>query len=223
MEYLFTHGTRNESRELKKITELPQSWNFVKIGDISKINSGGTPSRNQSEYWNGDIPWVKTGEINYGIITDTEEKITKEGLENSSAKIIPCGTILMAMYGQGITRGKVAILGIDAAINQACAAILLQDNIFVEYVFYFLSWNYEKIRLLGYGANQINLNSMIIKSMDIPLPVFDEQKEIADILKLCDRKIQALEKEISLTDELFHAMLEELMTGKISTRALTEV
>lgn len=220
MEYLFTHGTRNEARKQTEIGEIPESWNFVKIGDISKINSGGTPSRNKPEYWNGNIPWVKTGEINYGIITDTEEKITKEGLENSSAKIIPRGTILMAMYGQGITRGKVAILGINATINQACAAILLQNDIFVEYVFYFLSWNYEKIRLLGYGANQTNLNSMIIKSMDIPLPIYEEQKEIADILKSCDRKIQALEKEISLTDELFHATLEELMTGKLSTKNL---
>ncbi|WP_234017167.1 restriction endonuclease subunit S [Nostoc sp. 'Lobaria pulmonaria (5183) cyanobiont'] len=222
MQYLFTHGTRNEPRKKKGIGEIPESWQVVKLGQISQITSGGTPSRSNAKYWNGDIPWVKTGEVNYGIITDTEEKITKEGLKNSAAKIIPRGTLLMAMYGQGVTRGKVAILGIDATLNQACAAILLQQNILNDYVFYFLAGNYEKIRTLGYGANQTNLNSMIIKSITIPLPIFGEQKDIALTLKACDRKIQALEKEIALTDELFHAMLEQLMTGKISTQPLTE-
>ncbi|MHC5831978.1 MAG: restriction endonuclease subunit S, partial [Nostoc sp.] len=101
-----------------------------------------------------------------------------------------------------VTRGKVAILGIDATVNQACAAILLEENIFNDYVFYFLAGNYEKIRTLGYGANQTNLNSMIIKSITIPLPIFSEQKDIAITLKACDHKIQALEKEITLIDEL---------------------
>jgi type I restriction enzyme S subunit len=86
-----------------------------------------------------------------------------------------------------------------------------------------LSWSYKKIRGLGYGANQTNLNSILIKSIPVALPVFDEQKNISISLKSCDRKIQALEKEISLIDELFHAMLEDLMTGKLSTQPLIEV
>ncbi|MHC5827831.1 MAG: restriction endonuclease subunit S, partial [Nostoc sp.] len=89
MQYLFTYGTRNEPRKQTEIGEIPESWQVLKLGQISQITSGGTPSRSNAKYWNGDIPWVKTGEVNYGIITDTEEKITKEGLENSAANIIP--------------------------------------------------------------------------------------------------------------------------------------
>src|SRR5260221_12123428 len=107
MESLFTHCYRGETTKKNEIGEIPQSWQVVKLGEISKVVSGGTPDRSKAEYWGGDIPWVKTGEINYYIINKTEERITKKGLENSSARIIPAGTLLMAMYGQGITRGRV--------------------------------------------------------------------------------------------------------------------
>ncbi len=159
--------------------KLPSAWKVVKLGEIATLTSGGTPSRIKPEYWNGDIPWVKTGEINYGIIKDTEEKITQAGLDNSSAKIIRANTLLMAMYGQGITRGRVAILGIDAAINQACSAIDINNNIAkTEFIFYSLYYNYNKIRTLGHGANQKNLNSALIKSIEIYLPPLSEQKAI---------------------------------------------
>lgn len=210
MQYLFTHGTRNE----------PQNWKVVRLGEISKISSGGTPSRSKPEYWNGDIPWVKTGEITYGIIQDTEEKITQEGLKNSSAKLVKAGTLLMAMYGQGVTRGRVAILGIDATINQACAAISTLGHISTDFLFYFLSYNYEAIRNLGHGANQKNLNADFIKSITIKLPNYDEQCEIADILRLCDKKITAIGQESTALDELFRAMLEEMMTGHLSALPL---
>lgn len=223
MQYLFTHGTGNEPRQHTKIGEIPKSWQVVKLGDICEIASGGTPSRSNLAYWNGDIPWVKTGEINYNIITDTEEKITKEGLKNSSARMIPAGTLLMAMYGQGVTRGRVAILGIDAAINQACAAIYTSENIITYLLFYFLAYSYENIRNLGHGANQLNLNALLVKLIVITLPLLDEQREIAKVLRACDAKIIALEKEISTLDELFRAMLEELMSGRLSTLPLVEM
>lgn len=102
---------------------VPKEWEIKTIGDIATVSSGGTPSRKEQAYWNGDIPWVTTAEVQFKTILDSAEKITKEGLTNSSAKLFPINTILMAMYGQGKTRGQVAKLGIEASTNQACAAI----------------------------------------------------------------------------------------------------
>lgn len=193
-----------------------EDWKIKKLGEIANVTSGGTPSRNKPEYWNGSIPWVKTGEIRYQLIIDTKEYITELGLKNSSARILPKGTLLMAMYGQGITRGRVAILGIDAAINQACAAISVKEEVRTEYLFQYLTFAYEKIRNLGHGANQQNLNAILIKSIDIPFPSIDEQVEIAELLGVCDVKMFCLEKEIKLLNELFSTLLEELITGNLN-------
>ncbi|MBS1809020.1 MAG: restriction endonuclease subunit S [Acidobacteria bacterium] len=222
MQHLFTYGTRGEARKQTEIGEMPESWGIVKLGEVARIVSGGTPERDTPEYWNGDISWVKTGEINYSTILKTEESITKEGLDNSSARVIQTGALLMAMYGQGVTRGRVAILGIDAAINQACAAILLPDDFSTEFLFFFLTFSYEKIRLLGHGANQKNLNSALIRSIIIPMPSLPEQKEIATLLTSNDKKLSALQRECEALDELFRAMLEEFMTGKLPVQPLLE-
>lgn len=140
------------------------------LGECAKIYTGGTPNRKRPEYWGGDVPWIKTGEINYTIIEDTEEKITEAGLNGSSAKIVPAGSLLMAMYGQGITRGRVGITGIPASINQACAAIEIADATIAKHTFFFLERKYEDIRDLAQGANQQNLNLAIVKSIEIPQP-----------------------------------------------------
>lgn len=215
MQDLFIYGTCGERQKLTEIGDIPESWKVVELGDVCTVSSGGTPSREKPEYWNGDIPWVKTGEISYNVITKTEEKISRLGLTNSAAKIIPSGTLLMAMYGQGVTRGRVAILGIDATINQACAAISTPAHISTEFLFYWLAHNYERIRLLGHGANQKNLNALIVKSIPIVLPAYEEQCVIAETLQACDRKIMALENEVSTLNELFYTMLENLMSGHL--------
>jgi len=221
MEDLFTCGTRGEPCKQTEIGPMPQSWEVVLLDSVAQVSSGGTPDRKNSAYWNGEIPWVKTGEINYNIIHDTDEKITEEGLRNSSTRIIPAGTLLLAMYGQGVTRGRVAILGIDASINQACAALCFNSQkVETRFIFYYLSKAYDAIRNLGHGANQTNLNATHIKSIPLPLPSLDEQHAVADALTACDQKIAALEAEAALHDELFRALLEELMTGRISTLPL---
>lgn len=120
MQKLFTEGTCDEPQKMTEIGLIPESWDVQKLGQVVKLKSGGTPRREKLEYWdNGSIPWVKTTEINYSLIQDIEEYITQKGLDNSSANIFPKGTLLMAMYGQGVTRGRVGILDIDAATNQA--------------------------------------------------------------------------------------------------------
>ena len=164
MRKLFTEGLRNEPKKQTEIGPIPESWEFTKIGEIAQLKSGGTPSRKKPAYWDGgDINWIKTGEVNYCRIVRTEEKITKAGLEGSSAKIFPAGTLLVAMYGQGVTRGKVAITGIDAATNQACAAIFPLAEVRTKYLYYFLEYNYDTIRSFAHGANQKNLSADLDK------------------------------------------------------------
>src|SRR5258708_33720915 len=98
--------------------EFPKYWLIKTIGEIAQVTSGGTPNRANRDYWGGDVPWITTSKIDFGSIEFADEYITIEGLNGSSAKIIPRGSILMAMYGQGATRGKVAVLGIDPASNK---------------------------------------------------------------------------------------------------------
>lgn len=223
MEHLFTHGTRGEMTKESEIGEIPQSWRIATLSEITKISSGGTPDRSKPEYWSGTIPWVKTGEIRYNTIIHTEERITQEGLENSAARIYPAGTLLMAMYGQGVTRGKVAILGIEAAINQACAAITpMNADLSPSFALHYLQFAYESIRILGHGANQKNLNSHLVGSIHMPLPSSDEQEKISGVLTALDSKMESLESESKALEELFNALLEELMTGKVGVEGLID-
>ena len=179
--------------------------NFVKLGEIAKIYSGGTPSRRNYGYWNGNIPWVKTTQIQSRIIfeADIDEYITEEGLKRSSAKVAPQGTILMAMYGQGKTRGRVGLLGINAAINQACCAIEPYEEISSEYVFQYLVFSYTKIRELSNDGSQKNLNAGIVKNLKIFLPPLPEQKEIANVLQACDATIEKAEALIAVKERQF--------------------
>jgi type I restriction enzyme S subunit len=221
MEHLFRRGTRGEATKQTEIGETPKSWHVSSLNRVAKISSGGTPDRSKPEYWGGTIPWVKTGEIRYNTIVNTEERITNEGLENSAARILPAGTLLMAMYGQGVTRGRVAVLGIDAALNQACAAITPTNaNLSTRFAFQYLQFAYETIRMLGHGANQKNLNSHLVGSIPVPLPPMTEQEEISNALTAMDAKLRSMENEAKLLSELFNAMLEQLMTGRLSAAHL---
>jgi type I restriction enzyme S subunit len=111
-------------------------WEVTTLGDLATVSAGGTPSRAREEYWGGDIPWVTTSEVDFYTIESAEQFITTEGLANSAAKLLPPGTLLMALYGQGKTRGKIGILGVSAATNQACAAISLCRTVFPVFIFY---------------------------------------------------------------------------------------
>ena len=166
-------------------------WSKKKISDLCHTRSGGTPARNRMEYWNGNIPWVKTGEICFNKIEQTEEYITKEGMENSSAKTIKKESVLMAMYGQGVTRGRVALLGIDATINQACVAMTIKDNeeILPKYLFYYLMSKYKFLRTLSTGTNQENLNQKKVESLDVYFPDSNTQKSIVDQL---DKELESI-------------------------------
>ncbi|NIM40264.1 MAG: restriction endonuclease subunit S [Hydrogenophaga sp.] len=171
------------------MSELPAGWIRAPLGEIAHISSGGTPNRTRASYWGGDIPWVTTGEIRFNTITDTAEKLTPEGLRQSAAKLFPAGTLLMAMYGQGKTRGQVARLGIEATTNQACAAIQLRSGTDPDYVYQFLANSYTALRELGNAGSQQNLNAGIIRNISVPLPPLHEQTRIARIAGVWDRAI----------------------------------
>jgi len=217
MHKLFTEGLRNEPQKETEIGLVPESWTVCKVGDVAKTQSGGTPSRDVPENWNGgNIPWVKTAEINYFVVNDTEEKITPIGLTNSAAQIFPAGTLLMAMYGQGITRGRVGLLGINAATNQACASITPTDEKQLSSVFmyYFFQYHYENLRKLGHGANQRNMNAALIRSFPLSFPKHDEQTSVVAVFATLDAKRGHHERKKAQLQDLFRTLLHELMSAK---------
>lgn len=219
MQTLFTHGLQGEVQKETEIGPVPITWVIEPINTNFSVISGGTPSRSASGYWNGGtIPWVKTTEIDYCIIEETEEHITQAGLDSSSAKLLPPGTLLLAMYGQGVTRGKVAILGIKAACNQACAAINSYDDAFIsmKYLYHFLCFRYDEIRRLAHGGHQQNLNLNIVKNLPVAYPPDQkEQNEIVSILDAIDRKLELHQKKYAVLNDLLKALLHKLMTGEI--------
>lgn len=223
MHKLFTEGTRGEPLKQTEIGPVPTTWSEERFGKVAKFSSGGTPSREVKEYWlGGTIPWVKTTEINYRKITATEEKITPAGLMNSSAKIFPAGTLLMAMYGQGITRGRVGILGIDAATNQACAAImpLSEDELSTPFLYYYLEFHYENLRQRGHGANQTNLSMTLLKQFPVYYPKHGIQRQITTALSALDAKGTSHVRTRDSLQALFRTLLHQLMTAKIRVHDL---
>ena len=218
MQEVFTQGLRGEVQKETETGTIPESWVTETINDHFSVVTGGTPPRRIPTFWTGGIiPWVKTTEVDYCVIQKTEEHITQAGLDRSAAKLLPPGTLLMAMYGQGVTRGKVAILGVEAACNQACAAINPHDNVVdTKYLYHFLSFCYEAIRRLAHGGQQQNLNLDIVRSLPIAYPTNpEEQGEIVAILDTIDRKINLHQKKRAVLDDLFKALLHKLMTGEI--------
>lgn len=193
----------------------------VTLGSIAKITSGGTPERTKAAYWNGMIPWIKTTQIQNCTITAkcVDEWITQQGLEQSSARMVPKGTILMAMYGQGKTRGQIAILGLDATINQACAAILLKPGADRDYVFQQLRFRYESIRALSNTGGQENLSAGLIREIAFPLPELGAQTEIAEALGAWDTAIQKTEQLIAAKERHYSHELSRLISRGQHPRA----
>jgi type I restriction enzyme, S subunit len=174
---------------------------LLKLGEIFKITSGGTPSRDNPDFYNnGTIPWIKTGDLKQKYIEEGSEQITELALEKSSAKIFPIGTVLIAMYGATI--GATSILNIEAATNQACAALLPIDKVLPEYLYYFFKVNKEKIINMGVGGAQPNISASILKEMSFPLQSIEIQRTIVNILDKAQELIDKRKAQIEALDEL---------------------
>ena len=181
---------------------------WVKLRDVCDTTSGGTPSRDVLAYYGGDIPWVKSGELLDGLITDTEEKITKAALASSSAKLFPAGTLLIALYGA--TVGRLGILGIDATTNQAVCGITPNEQLDRDFLFYYLLKQREKLIDSRTGGAQPNINQEIIRELDIPLPPLTEQKRIASLLARADRLRFVRRTAHDLSDALLQSVFLEM-------------
>jgi type I restriction enzyme S subunit len=179
------------------------------IGEIFKVSSGGTPSRKNHEYFDGgNIPWIKTGDLKGKYVGTPAEFITQDGLDNSSAKLFPANTVLLAMYGATI--GSCSILPFKASTNQACAALLPSDNCNETYLYYYLRSIKKSLIQMGVGGAQPNISAGLIKGVKIPLPPLAEQKQIAAILDAADslrqKEQQLVEHYTALSQSLFFEM-----------------
>lgn len=172
--------------------QLPLGWVWSNLGEISRVCAGGTPSRSKKEYWNGSVPWVKIADIpEDGIVTKTEESISNLGLANSSAKIFPKMTVLFTVFA---TIGKVGVLAINAATNQAICGIRPLDNVDTKFLFYYLRYAGKRLSTKTHGITQANINMSIAKRLPIPLPPESEQRRIV-------AKIEALFAESKTAQE----------------------
>lgn len=178
--------------------QIPKGWKVLRLDEIAEIGQGGTPSRANPEYWNGDIPWLRSGELLNNRIRKSEEKISKLGLANSSAKLLPKNTILIAMTGQGLTRGRTGLLEIEASANQSCAHLIINnENISAEYVWQFLQSKYWFIRSINHGSGQPGINTSLIKQLKIPIPPSKEiQKKIVQKLDHVLRQLEEKKREV---------------------------
>ena len=201
----------------KRLPGFVGEWKEMKLGDICSTYSGGTPNRANSEFYGGDIPWIKSGELNQGDIYYTEESLTRVGLENSSAKIVPSGTLLIAMYGA--TAGALAFTHIDAAINQAILALIpsMKVNTLLLKESLMIQIEIATHRLTQGG--QPNFNASIIKSFKIILPSIEEQDAIANIAKIANDEISLLQKEIDQEKQKKKALMQLLLTGIVRVNA----
>ena len=186
-------------------------WVSDSLGAIFDTSSGGTPDRSKEEYWNGNIPWITTSLVGFNFITEADELITDAGLNNSSAKVFPENTILIAMYGQGKTRGQVAMLGIKAATNQACAAILPREEIDSRFVFLNLGSRYEEMRGLSNSGGQENLSQGLIQGLQFSYPNDRaEQHRIADCLTSLDELITAQTQKLQALKTHKKGLMQQL-------------
>lgn len=195
------------SATLNNEKQLPKDWKWVKLGEVCHTTSGGTPSRREAKYYNGTIPWVKSGELDKGVITDTEEKISEEAIKNSSAKVFPKGTLLIALYGATI--GKLAFLGVDAATNQAICGIYQNEKIDSHFLYNYLFYKKQKLVGQGIGGAQPNISQTILKDLDLPLPPKPTQLAIVS-------KIEELFSELDKGIEQLKTVQQQLKTYRQS-------
>lgn len=209
--------TSGDENEMKLI--LPDSWIKIRIGDIFEVEVGATPSRRVAEYWNGNIPWVSSGEVKFNTITKTYESISEVGLKKSSTNVQPVGTVMLAMIGEGKTRGQAAVVNVPAAHNQNTAAILVSKTpCSTKYIYYFFQMNYENTRRVGSGNNQKALNKERVRAIRFPFASFEEQKVIVEEIdmrmSICDNIEKIIDSSLIQAKILRQSILKKAFEGR---------
>ena len=210
-----------EQTEIEAPYELPEGWKWCRLGEVADWGSGGTPSRKNPKYYQGSIPWIKTGELNETYIFDSEEKVSEDAIKHSSAKIFPKETVVMAMYGATI--GKTAIFGIDASTNQACACAICHKELDNHFLFNFLKSKKDYFLYNAKGGAQPNISQEIIKNTLIPLPpTLAEQQRIVNRIESMFAKLdEAKEKAQNVVDGFETrkaAILHKAFTGELTAK-----
>ena len=196
----------------------PKHWDKLELATLGKISSGSTPSREINDYYKGNIPWVKTGEVNGTRIIKTTECISEQALKNSSCKLYPAGSLVIAMYGQGKTRGQVGVLGVEASTNQACAVIPPSNQMNYDYLFMLLKLCYEDLRRLGRGGNQPNLNSGLIKSYCVISPPINLQNQFAELIQAIEAQKKQARTSLQKSEDLFNSLLQRAFKAELTGR-----
>ena len=199
-----------------------QLWPKKRVGEFARTTSGSTPSRGNPKYFGGSVPWVKTGELRDNLIDSAEESVTELALSECSLPLLPAKTLLIAMYGQGQTRGRTGLLSMPATTNQACFAILPDSKSFEpRYLQYWFRHSYQRLRreTEGRGGNQPNLNGVLLRGLEVPLPPVAKQCQIADAL---DKEFAAAERVREMVrqnalsvDTLPAALLRRAFSGQL--------
>ena len=200
-----------------KLGWIPEDWEVILAGDISSVVTGGTPSKVKPEYWNnGNINWMNSSEVNKKYIYEVENKITKIGLDNSNTKILPINTIMIALNGQGKTRGTVAILKVESCCNQSLAGFICKEGTNYQFLFFFLQNMYDDLRNITGDGSRTGLNLNILRKLKIILPPLKEQEKIAEILSAWDDGIETLEKLIERKEILKKSLSQKYFQRKNS-------
>ena len=201
----------------KRLPEFSGEWNQFRLGEMTEIYSGGTPSTTISEYWGGSIPWMSSGELNNKKIYDVEGRITQKGMQNSSAHLIPKYCVLIGLAGQGKTRGTAAYNYISLCTNQSIAAIYPNDKKFdSRFLYYIIDSMYESLRELSSGdGGRGGLTKGLISNLEIYMPEVPEQQAVAQVLSDMDSEIEQLEKKLAKYQQIKQGMMQELLTGRI--------
>ena len=184
-------------------------WGKVKIGEIFKTSSGGTPLKKKQEYFNGNIPWLKSGEVAQGLVYKAEETITELGLKNSSAKLFPPDTILVAMYG--VTAGVVGLLKFETATNQAICGIFPNENVDPYFLFSYLSSKRDYFLGKSVGTSQPNISQLTNRDTEIPLPPLVEQKQIAALFQSIETVMEQVDGQVQHLKALQKTLVNGLL------------
>ena len=218
MQELLTRGLPGRHTQFKKteIGEIPIVWTVSALDDCASIGNGTTPSKKRREYWDGGtIPWLPTGKVNDRIICSATVCVTEKALRETSLRLLPLGTLLVAMIGQGKTRGKTAYLRMKACVNQNFAYVIPHQEVASWFLFYTLEQQYDTLRASGRGSNQDALNCRIIKRFKVPVPDPDEQAKIAEVLRAVDSRLELEQHRVKLLENAKAALMSVLLTGEL--------
>ena len=221
MNKLFTEGLHGEEQKETEIGLMPKSWDAISVQDCCEVVTGGTPRTEVREYYKeGSIRWMKSGDINTKPIYEVKNRITQLGLENSNARLMPEGTVVIALSGRGKTRGTTSVLMVDCTCSQSVAGMIPNpEKIDSFYLHYYMAYNYDKVRNITGDKDRSGLNLGLVRQIKIAKPKSTvEQKEIADAILSIDKKIWQAEFKKQTLQALFRTMLNQLMTGKIRVK-----